>query len=178
MNEPDSSDHLSDDFGAPIPASLRSAHTGDAFRTCIDCGADLLAVLEPYVIQKVWRDGETIFEFALCWSCMDGASDTWSEESKRRIEDHVSRLALHDVGLAGCCLCAKSMSDGAQEDCSTVALALGDRLMQPPRAVCNTCMESMDHLLSEPTRRALGDFTTRHFPGVPAHDLPAPMVII
>lgn len=122
----------------------------------------------PYAIQKVWRDGECIFEYAICWRCLSSMDGEMSDESRERLEswvaEHPPKAALPDR----CTLCAADVPEDADGDRVVVALAVKDRLLERPLVVCDGCHEAMEKLLSEKTRGSMDDFVTRHFPGVPA----------
>lgn len=63
-----------------IPPSLHSAYSGEPFRKCSVCAAEL-AKTGIYEVQKTWHRSECVFELALCPGCSDRLSREFSQES-------------------------------------------------------------------------------------------------
>lgn len=154
-----------------IPERLYSAYDNKPFEKCVECSADLLASSVPYGIQKVYRGGETIFEFAVCMPCMESFNGEWSEESRKAVEEYLATATLRHLEFEGCNLCGTDADDA---ECVVFALASGNGLLDVPHLVCNACAEGLEDLLSEATRKGMEDFTSRNFPGVPEQlDVPS-----
>jgi len=80
-----------------IPPRFYSDATGKPFETCLVCGRGLLEPGIQYVIEKAIRNydnfgtKDTIFEYAMCFSCMDAYRANLSEESNRRIDAYLAQ---------------------------------------------------------------------------------------
>ncbi|MCA9075757.1 MAG: hypothetical protein KDA93_12035 [Planctomycetaceae bacterium] len=69
-----------------MPEDFYSEYSGLPFDTCIDCGASLLEGDVPYVILKNVVARETVFEMAICLTCVGQLQREYSEESRQAIE--------------------------------------------------------------------------------------------
>jgi hypothetical protein len=165
--------------GVPIPPELFSTHDDAPFRLCSDCGGELSAAGSPHVIGKSWRDGEVVFEFALCMRCALVLFSQYSEESKRNLEDYFR--TVHENRRSGLSTCARCGREGAEllREKNVEALAASAALLDEPIVVCGPCSDGADRVLSEKTRESLDDFMRRVCPTLPADiDLPAPIFSI
>ena len=52
------------------------------------CSADLLAPGTNYLIEKVFRKKETIFEYAMCFDCHEAHRETLSLKSHKLVENY------------------------------------------------------------------------------------------
>ena len=79
-----------------IPEIFQKAD-GKPFNKCMKCGKELLESEEDYVIERAFRKykdsnvTDIIFEYAFCLSCMEEFYKTYSEDSRRKIDDFLSR---------------------------------------------------------------------------------------
>jgi len=162
-----------------IPQVLHSAYSGKAFRTCVDCGGPILESGLPYSIEKVVRQGEVIFEYALCMRCAEILMHEFSEESLRNIAEYLEREEL-ELGVledtTACHRCGRRDSTFAEEYTVT-GMLIGTSLMMGPLMVCAPCLEGMESVLSKQTREAHGHFIEKNFPGVPEY-LGTPLTIL
>ena len=153
--------------GVLLPEELWSDHSRRPFDRCIDCERPLNGPGAPlHLLQKSLRDNECVFEFAICFDCARRNDGEMSEESHQRIEAHfLSRRRLGaDLGSCGLCGKVRALVSGDFDLCG---LARSDELVLPGFMVCGACVESLEALLSETTRRSMDDFVGRNFPGVP-----------
>ena len=150
---PDSPDEdlLLDSFGKP-------------FERCVDCGEDL--GLRAHAIERHFRDGECVFEFAICSDCAETGSGELSEDSREALLEFVASRRSQARGPRSCCLCAEARPAEAMGDHSIVAYRIAG-LGAAPMMICDSCTEEMQELLSEQTRGWMDDFRSRNFPGVP-----------
>ena len=74
----------------PVPEVFWSFETGKPIAHCKLCGCDLLKPGTNYLIEKAFKNGETIFEHALCLSCYTQCHESMSEDSRIRIRDYFS----------------------------------------------------------------------------------------
>ena len=183
-----------------VPPSLHSTQTNAPFTHCIDCGGELLGSWIPYAIEKIFRQGEVVFEYAICAPCVGTIAMEYSAESLENIREYLAGSPLDEGseidrilrafgqatedGLAPdeqpeaeddpdrCHRCGAS-EIGFAEERTVAALLIGDRLATDVSALCGACTEGIEAVLSEKTRDVQGDFIVRNFPGVPAGlDLP------
>jgi hypothetical protein len=70
----------------PVPEIFWSFETGQPIDRCSLCNRDLMEPGTNYVIEKAFRDGETVFEHALCLHCHCDCQGELSEESMERIQ--------------------------------------------------------------------------------------------
>jgi len=165
----------------PIPALFQSIQHEGPFEECVACGRPLLIDGVQYLIEKAIREGETIFEYAICFGCHEGLQDDLSEESLRRVDAHFSeRVDLverresllawaaedADPWIEACILSKKP-----RQRCNEYQLFAqcdgGDLLFTYlPYMICGEAMEELIRLLSKKTRETLDDFTGRHL-GMP-----------
>ena len=76
--------------------------------------------------------------------------------------------------MSECNLCS---SQDIEKEHTLLALCLGDKLLFSS-TICGACTEKMQTLLSEQTRKTMGDFIQKNFPGVPEELSPAPVLKI
>jgi hypothetical protein len=182
-----------------VPAILHSVQNGRPFTACVDCGAGLLAGEAPYAVEKVIRQGEVVFEYAICAECTKNQMRSFSEESLGRVSQYLQAgphsldhqmlesffLVQTRPGLRNgeileltspvdhCHRCGRVGTSFAEEH-TLMGLLHGHRLQSGLMTLCSGCTEGADAVLSHKTREAHEDFVRTHFPGVPAGvDLPA-----
>lgn len=75
-----------------IPPKFYSDATGKPFENCLVCERDLLVSGTQYVVEKALKNYEnfntsdTIFEYAMCFQCLENFRDNVSDESRQRID--------------------------------------------------------------------------------------------
>jgi hypothetical protein len=74
----------------PVPEIFWSFETGQPIRRCGLCDCDLMEPGTNYLIEKAFRNGETIFEHALCMDCHTESVAQMSAESMQRIHSYFS----------------------------------------------------------------------------------------
>lgn len=74
----------------PLPEIFWSFETGQPIERCGLCNCSLLEAETPYVIEKAFNNGETIFEHALCMDCHAESVSQMSAESMERIRSYFS----------------------------------------------------------------------------------------
>lgn len=190
-----------------IPRILHSMETGQPFRTCIECGSDLDASTKPYGIEKVLRQGEVIFEYAICADCTFVMMREFSKESLQRMAayaealrrelrdpeaedlDRFLRALEGDTEIAAvvpeeresldhCHRCGGT-GDSFQDEHTIVGVLSGKKLVTGVSMVCGRCTDGMEDILSKHTRDRHEGFVEKNFPGVPAGlDLPVGLIAI
>lgn len=76
-----------DDF-IEIPELFHSFETGKPIARCGLCDRDLMEPGTRYVIEKAFKNAETVFEHAVCLDCHSGVMEEMSEESTNRINQY------------------------------------------------------------------------------------------
>lgn len=77
-----------------IPPVFRSDMTGQMFERCLVCERYLLEDGVPYLIEKAYkyrqqfRTREIIFEYAMCLDCQEELRNSFSRESRIRIDQY------------------------------------------------------------------------------------------
>jgi hypothetical protein len=165
-----------DSSGIPIPRDLFSEHDEAPFKTCSDCGSSLSEPETLHIIGKSWRDGEAVFEFALCMNCALTLFSQYSEESKKNLEAYFQpREGFASAGLSACARCG---TGGAplEDERNVEAVAIGGRLLEEPILICGPCADGAEKVLSKKTKEVFDDFIHRVCPTLPADiDLPTPI---
>lgn len=158
----------------PIPRELFSEYEERPFHCCTRCGESLADYPGGYRVSKLFQRGEVVFEYALCYDCMDRLMQESSEESIRRLSAFQTENLRPGVqGTSECGLCPTPRSALKNREFALVAICLGPRLMES-HLVCQDCMDRMSDLISEQTRDEWNRFVDENFPGVPADFVPAP----
>lgn len=128
---------------------------------------------EGYKISKVFKRGEVIFEYALCFHCADRMMRESSEESRRQLNEFHQQRARAVQGTHDCVLCERTRDELEPQEFALVAGCVGPGLLES-HLVCSHCMEEMSDLVSEETRNQWNRFVEENFPGVPADFMPVP----
>lgn len=170
-------DDLSDESREPIPEAFHSFEAEGPFERCSVCDR-AFGDGEPHMIEKAFQKGETIYEYAICQSCHDGIRQELSEESRRRIETHLSevigRVGLFDDPLERCVFSGRELGD----EYLICGLFLGRWMMPefPCFAISGEEMEKIAGLLSKSTRERLDSFTDDVL-GIPGLTNPVPVLV-
>lgn len=62
----------------PLPEIFWSFETGQPMEHCSLCGCDLMVPDTNYLIEKAFKNRETVFEHALCLKCYTDAHESLS----------------------------------------------------------------------------------------------------
>lgn len=193
---------VSGSSGDGIPPILHSVYANGPFKSCVECETDLAETGLPYAIEKVVRNGEVVFEYALCSSCTMTLVQEFSEESLENIRQYLESepdaidplvfermaWAMHgsddeaDTGdgppplppqiVDRCRRCGRG-DDRFEGEHTVMGLLVGRQLITNINTICGACTEGMEEILSQKTRDLHDDFIERNFPGVPANlDIP------
>jgi uncharacterized protein YlaI len=160
---------------------LISEETGEPFRHCIHCQLPLDEIDAPWLVNKEYRGGECVLEYAICQHCRNDVAARFSEASKSAVRkfleeeiDWAGRIeALMDEPsidrhLAECIRChapremLKGFGISAQFDAS------GDLLRGPlPLLMCDDCTARLRERFSPESLVVWQRFLAEHFPGPP-----------
>lgn len=150
----------------PVPKDLYSDYTDEAFRACTRCGESLKDFPGGYQISKAWKNGECVFEYALCDHCRSALMEEFSKESKQRLADFQEKHVNFDGGLEKCSVCGTPRSAHNQSDFVLTGVCEGDHMLHG-LMVCGKCGEQTQELLSTHTKDTWRRFREENFPGPP-----------
>ncbi len=195
----------------PVPKEFWSFEKESPFRRCTVCNLDLLKVAdrfeksrknnegfielnpdEQYQIEKAYKNGEVIFEYAICNDCSKQLSAEFSRQSVKLItnfvEEHVDlprrRQQLFaqcgndeptaSLWLSRCFITGKPVSEC--KEYHILAGCHGEQLLlcDLPFLISSEAMEIFESRLSKKTRGSLDGFVEK-FLGLPPavkHSLP------
>jgi hypothetical protein len=168
---------MEEDSDHMIPAEFYSEYEERPFKACYRCGETLKDFEDGYQVGKVYRRGETIFEYALCHPCHVRMMDEVSSESRERLEAFQAEHLQLNLGRQFCAVCGISRADIPDQEYSLAGIFEGVALIHS-LTICGSCTEHMNSLLSQKTRDVWRDFINENFPGVPADALPDPNKIL
>lgn len=157
----------------PIPKAFYSAYDEKPFKKCLVCEESLIKPPKIYEIQKVYRGGEVIFEYAICSKCSEITLKEYSRESIQQLQEFIMNNFVPSNSVKHCNLCGKAKEES--HEYSITSLCRGNSLLNT-FFLCDTCMEDLDKLISDPTRKAIEDFVTKNFPGISADFPTIPMI--
>ena len=90
-------------YSVPIPTCFHSTELGGLFKSCTICKCDLLNSNKDYYIEKIFRDMNVEFEYAMCDDCKSELSGKVSMKSMMNIGNYFmknfdmeSRMAMID----------------------------------------------------------------------------------
>jgi len=165
-----------------MPETFYSRETGRPFESCLICDRPLHeggAVL--YLIEKAYRDGETLYDYAMCLACHAEFIEGLSTESMAKIEQYFSQrvdFQLRNIEMMAIAPdrcepwidhCVVTREPIAREDEHQVfALCTGTDFILGycPYAVCSNTVEDLYQLLSKQTKDDIDRFTREHL-GLP-----------
>ncbi len=158
-------------FG-PIPPEFHSLEFDGPFRNCIDC--DRFLVFTQYLIEKIYVNGEVIYEYALCVECAGKLRQELSTESRKAIKRYLRRhrVVKQTLESCGCCGLPREELPSYQ----IIGQFSGEEMLNwnLPMLICESCVEDLAEHLSKQTRDRLDGFLDEHFPGPPEMDVPIP----
>ncbi|MCB1229883.1 MAG: hypothetical protein KDN19_06435 [Verrucomicrobiae bacterium] len=158
-------------FG-PIPPEFHSLETDGPFRHCLDCGGSLL--FTQYLIEKIYSNGEVIYEYALCVECAKKLREELSRESKKAIKRYLRRNRTVKQTLEACTCCRLPKEE--LPSYQIIGQFSGEEMLNwnLPMLICEPCVDGLAEHLSKQTRDRLDGFLDEHFPGPPEMDVPLP----
>jgi hypothetical protein len=160
---------------------LGSEETGEAFSHCLRCKLPLVEIAEPWLVNKEFRRGECVMEYAICQPCRDQVTDRLSEESKesvrRFLEGEIDwearmrefmpaqEMAVRFESCIACCAPRESLEGFG---ISALFDAGGSLVTGPlPLLICQACVGRMTADLSEDSRDVWRRFLAENFAGPP-----------
>ncbi|MCB1282537.1 MAG: hypothetical protein KDB18_13525, partial [Salinibacterium sp.] len=149
-DDPEDIELLFNLFGgeSELPPVLWSDYKKEPFSQCVECERPLLEPESPaYFVQKARRDGEVVFEYALCLPCTRRQDDGMSEESRRNLEAFFSRPRRLGIETGHCLLCGQD-STGPDGEREVFGLARGRHLLGQTYSICGACTDELEGQLS------------------------------
>lgn len=156
-----------------IPNILHSEYEERPFCTCTSCGETLVDFQEGYQISKTFKDGECIFEYALCNVCRDKMTQEFSTESIQAIEKHYDNNIQTGKGLDACAGCSRPATDWSKPEYSVIGACYFDFLIDS-LMVCAKCSEGVQSIMSQKTKDCRDRFIEENFPCAPNETSPLP----
>jgi len=162
----------------PVPEIFWSFETGKPIERCSLCNRDLTAAGTNYLIEKAFREGETMFEHALCLHCHVECVGELSAESLERIQAYFAEHAdlenrptrlLEQHGTDPARWLGHCMVKGFPiDECSEYQIygfCIGRNLLfnGAPYLLSGEAIDDILELLSGQTLGALGDISDRLF---------------
>lgn len=162
----------------PVPEVFWSFETGQPMKRCKLCDCDLMAEGTNYLIEKAFKNGETIFEHALCSECHGKCAAELSLDSRARIATYfeensdikgrftegMERFGTDPDQWIGHCM----VKGYPLHDCGEYQLygfCIDNDLVftGAPYMLCGEAIDEILDLLSPETRGAIGEMTDRLF---------------
>ena len=166
---------------APIPKLFKNDLTGDTFKKCVSCECNLEDEMQGYIIEKAikpylgFKSYSTIFEYAMCFTCMETMRNELSEESKASVETYFMQKAnfgnrptleeneepVAEDWLNSCLVYGSEIKDLGE--CQIMAHCVGDEMIyhQFPYMISGQVGDDMLGLLSAKSKSDLDGFKDR-----------------
>jgi hypothetical protein len=160
----------------PIPNDLYNEDLNKPHQNCKLCNRSLLDG-EVYAIQKVFKNypeqdkAQTLFDFALCNSCLQETRSQLSIASRQRIDAYMMAelQTLEEIGEnprsryneRKCTLSGQQLSKS--QEYQMMAICQGPHILESPICLSDTVLEAIQDLLSPESRAELDRFTENNF---------------
>jgi hypothetical protein len=166
-----------------LPHWLLSVETGEPFRHCIHCHMPLDEIDAPWLVNKEYRRGECIREYAICEPCREHITASIARDCRRAVRafleeeidwharaEELGRDDTIEGHLAACIRCHAPRESLAGFSLSAQFDASGQLLEGPlPLILCDDCTTRLRERLSPATLDTWQRFVAMHFAG-PDHD--------
>ncbi len=153
-----------------VPKELHSEYTDEEFKSCTRCGESLADFPGGFQVSKAWKNGECVFEYALCDHCRNALMMEFSPESKKRLAQFQDEHVKFDGGLDNCSVCGTPKEAHNDSDFVLTGVCEGDRLLHG-LMVCGKCGEQTQEMLSAHTKDRWRRFRDENFPGPPGDEV-------
>lgn len=165
-----------------IPKQFHSLYHDGPFQKCVDCECDLLSGERLYMIERIFRGAEPIFEMAMCMECREKISEELSVDSMQRVNAYVEERFDSDARydqtlqwpsddvspwLENCVLKKIPAADCRNYQIAGMCIGGNMSLDLLPIMVSDEAVEEMQKLLSKKTRDRLGEMVQDFF-GMPS----------
>jgi hypothetical protein len=160
---------------------LGSEETGEAFSHCLCCKLPLVEIAELWLVNKEFRRGECVMEYAICQPCRDRVTDELSEDSKEAVRGFLEKeidwearmrefMLAHEPAVRfDACIACCAPRDGLEGFGISVLFDSGGSLVVGPLPllICQPCVGRMTASLSEASREVWRRFLAENFAGPP-----------
>ena len=172
-----------DPFEGDIPEQFRQSFGDNFFSHCSFCSIELFSENSGYMINKIYRQNECIYEIAYCLDCSQKMRETYSKESLDQItiffptEDELKERRMSIILLdkedknekltQNCVVCKEkknTLQEGYHEYAYCENAKLGYGIF--PYMMCEPCVLLLYKSLSQETLQAYHEFIETHF-GLP-----------
>lgn len=157
-----------------IPPVFQSELRGARFEHCVRCDRNLFESMRVYQIEKAFRDGQLIYEYAMCSDCLEWFDQSLSEVSRDRLGQFMDnrvdfdhrRKTLSAISplrvkpwIGRCVVTDNPICEG--DEYQLFGHGMYGRLMMrdSPYALSGEVAEEMLALMSEQSREQLDRFT-------------------
>lgn len=82
----------------PVPELFYPFENEEPFKECARCSVELIESNTEYFIEKALKPQDTIYEYAVCFSCAESAQQKMSQDSHQKVKaffDERMRLIEH-----------------------------------------------------------------------------------
>jgi len=162
----------------PVPETFWSFETGKPIQHCSLCNRDLMEPGTNYLIEKAFRNGETMFEHALCINCHQQCQNELSIKSRERINHYFSeridlknrpvqcleKFGIHsDQWIGHCMVKGYPMQECGEYQIYGFCIDKDLILNGAPYMLSGEVIDEIIDLLSSKTLDAIGDISERLF---------------
>lgn len=170
----------------PIPDIFWSFETGKPIDHCKLCGRDLLEPGTNYLIEKAFKNAETIFEHALCLPCYTECHASMSEDSRTRIRDYFTERVdmdarqenflasygtKHEKWISHCMVKGYPIREIDEYQIYGFCIDKDLIFSGAPYMICGDVIEEILELLSAETLGVMSDLSQKLFGTDVPHDL-------
>jgi hypothetical protein len=170
----------------PIPQIFGSFETGQPIANCKVCDQNLMETGTNYMIEKAFKNGETIFEHALCHTCYTAYHEAMSADSRLKIltyfeerlnmeERHTNLMeqhgTKHEKWISHCMVTGFPIRE--VDEYQLYGFCIDKELVfcGAPYALCGEVIEEITNLLSSETLGVMADLSQKLFGFDVPHDL-------
>jgi hypothetical protein len=156
-----------------LPEAFYSHETGERFEQCLICERSLTRG-GLYLVEKAYRNGETLYDYAMCSRCHEELIESLSPQSRRTVDSFFERhvdFQLREIEMnaiapdryeprvAECLITRKPIVPG--DEYQVFAACFGEYLVLnfAPYAITSAPLEELYESLSAQTREELDGFT-------------------
>ena len=79
----------------PVPEEFHCSKTGSPFEKCLICESKLVDDL-PYLIEKSYRKNEILFEYAMCYKCIEQFKSELSKDGALTVKSDKTQIIEYE----------------------------------------------------------------------------------
>lgn len=156
---------------------LSSGETGAPFRHCVGCRLPLVETVARWLVNREFRHGECVLEYAVCEPCRDQVTDRFSESSKEAVRHFLEREIDWEMRVAEFeaaadpairfenCIACRIPRESCEGYAISALFAPDGRVLGGPLPLllCAPCILRATAGVSPETRAIWRDFLARNF---------------